>query len=92
MCLPDPDSQEMGMLVDQWLRALREEGASQLELLHRVRALADSFDNPDHQTTVLMKFEDWVFRQRGFEFDCRPHMGNVPSIRSTAVQNFMEDL
>ena len=50
----------MGLLVDQWLAKLRNDGLSERSLLFRAKALAYAFSHPGKRKTVLAEFEAWV--------------------------------
>ena len=58
--LPDPDSEAMGFLVDRWLVALRESGASAWTLEQTVRRLSRALDRGDHGSPEAAAFVDWV--------------------------------
>ena len=57
--LPDPDSEEIGLLVDQWLVSLRKAGMSPQQLERYTMALARSVAK-DHDHLIPKSFEVWV--------------------------------
>ena len=61
--LPDPDSEEMGLLVDRWLVSLRESGASAWTLEQTVRRLSRALDRGEHDHPEVAAFVDWVLGQ-----------------------------
>jgi hypothetical protein len=66
---PDPDSAEMGRLVDRWLRSLRAEGATCRQLAGAVQRLA-RIANRDWQPrtpaehATLRAFQAWIATTR----------------------------
>ena len=65
--LPDPDSEAMGLLVDRWLVALRESGASTWTLEQTARRLSRALDRGDHGSPETKAFVDWVQGQENAE-------------------------
>ena len=58
------DSEPMGVLVDQWLYALRGRGFSDKQLIYRAKELADGLTSGDpakwKPTPVILEFREWV--------------------------------
>lgn len=63
--LPDSDSEAMGLLVDRWLVALRESGASAWTLEQTARRLSRALDYGDHDSPEMAAFMDWAQGQDG---------------------------
>ena len=61
--LPDPDSEEMGLLVDRWLVSSRESGASAWTLEQTVRRLSRALDRGEQDESEVAAFVDWVLGQ-----------------------------
>ncbi len=61
---PDPDSPEMGYLIDQWLVSLRKEGLNGRQLERVARALAKASEHGTGNTTgeqkILAAFRLWL--------------------------------
>ena len=58
------DSDSMGLLVDQWLKALRDRGFTDTQLIYRAKQLADGLKIGDpaqwKATPVILEFQEWV--------------------------------
>lgn len=62
--LPDPASEEMGHLVDQWLAALRHQNTTPAQLQRYARALARASDRgwlgrTPWEQEVVKEFQTW---------------------------------
>lgn len=62
---PDPDSAEMGCLVDQWLVSLRKEGINRRQLERVARALAKATEqgwkgNTKVEQASMTSFTAWL--------------------------------
>lgn len=65
--LPDPNSEEMGLLVDGWLVSLRKSGASAWTLEQAARRLSRALDHADQDRPEMAAFMDWVLGQENTE-------------------------
>lgn len=56
----DPDSEEMGQLVDRWLESLRLVGIGPRELQRYAERLADAVSYPESNPALVEVFQQFV--------------------------------